>query len=238
MARALSKLGFCSRGQAWELIRAGRVRINDAICRDGERRVMLEMDRIAVDGERIAKAQKVYAMLNKPRGLVTTTVDERGRKTVYTCLADATELPKMFPVGRLDQASEGLLLFTNDTAWAARITAPQSHVAKTYHVQIDRVADSALLKQLEQGVDLDGEFLTAKRIRVLRAGGKNCWLEIVLDEGRNRHIRRMLAAFDIAVLRLVRVAIGGLALGDLPKGKWRALTRGEVRQLASPENNF
>jgi 23S rRNA pseudouridine2605 synthase len=170
-------------------------------------------------------------MLNKPRGYVTTASDERGRDTVYTLL-DAAELPWLAPVGRLDKASEGLLLLTNDSAWAARITAPESHVEKTYHVQIDRLPDLALLASLKRGVEEDGERLLAQNVSELRRGEKNAWLEIVLDEGRNRQIRRLLAAHGVGVLRLVRVAIGPVALGTLAKGAFRALHAAEVTALS------
>ena len=229
----MSKLGYCSRSQAWELIKAGRVRVNGRGQRDAEARVEPGRDRIEVDGVVVGAAERVYVMLNKPRGLVTTAADEQGRETVFQCFA-GSNLPRLSAVGRLDMASEGLLLFTNDTAWAARITAPESRLEKTYHVQIDRVADAELLEQLTRGARDEGEWLAAKRGACLRAGEKNSWLEIVLDEGKNRHLRRLLGALGIEVLRLVRVAIGTLALGELAKGKWRRLTVAETRALAIP----
>jgi 23S rRNA pseudouridine2605 synthase len=201
--------------------------LNGAVVRNPEYPVAPARDRIEVDGRSVAAESKVYLMLNKPRGLITTLRDERGRDTVFRCF-DGAALPFVSPVGRLDQASEGLLLFTNDTAWAARLTDPANHVDKTYHVQVDCLADEALTRRLEAGVTTDGEFLAANNARVLRRGEKNAWLEIVLDEGRNRHIRRLLATCDVRVLRLVRVAIGSLQLGDLPKGQWRALAPREV----------
>ena len=170
-------------------------------------------------------------MLNKPRGLVTTTRDERGRDTVYRCLEGAG-LRWTAPVGRLDKASEGLLLFTNDPEWAARVTDPAYGPDKTYHVQIDRVPDEALLCALQAGIHTGGEHLAARQARLLRAGERNAWVEIVLDEGRNRQIRRLLEAFDIRVLRLVRVAIGPLVLGTLAKGAWRMLDAAEREALA------
>lgn len=213
-------------------MRAGRVRVGGRVVRDPEFPTDPARDEIVVDGEASGAVAPLYLMLNKPRGLVTTASDERGRETVYRCfdgarLDDGHPLPWIAPVGRLDKASEGLLLFTNDPLWAARITDPATGPHKTYRVQIDRVPDDALLAALSDGVDADGERLSAVSATLLRAGGKNAWVEIVLDEGRNRQIRRLLAAFDIATLRLIRVAIGELALGELPKGQWRVLTAAE-----------
>ena len=231
LARALSKLGYCSRSQARGLIQAGRVRVNGVPRRDPEWRVNLERDRLQVDEQAVRGEAKVYLMLNKPRGLVTTASDEQGRDTVFECLA-GKGLPFVAPVGRLDKASEGLLLLTNDTAWAARITAPESHLDKTYHVQVDCLADEDLARRIQAGAEAEGELLAARRVSVLRQGTRNSWLEIVLDEGKNRHIRRLLAALGVGVMRLVRVTIGPLPLGDLAKGQFRHLTSSEVRNLA------
>jgi 23S rRNA pseudouridine2605 synthase len=231
LARALSKLGFCSRAQAFSLVRSGRVRLNQKLARDPESPVRVGTDRIDVDGKQVNPAGKVYLMLNKPRGLVTTRTDEKGRKTIYSVLPDHENW--LAPVGRLDMASEGLLLLTNDSAWGARIASPDAHIEKTYHVQIDTVADSRVIDRIHEGVRTeDGDFLVAKRASILRLGKKNSWLEIVLDEGKNRHIRRMLSEVGIEVLRLVRVAIGTVKLGDLPKGKTRPLTDQEKEALA------
>ena len=186
--------------------------------------------RIVVQGDEAPPPVREYLMLNKPRGLVTTARDEQGRDTVYRCF-DGAGLPWLAPVGRLDKASEGLLLFCNDPEWAARVTDPVGGPDKTYHVQVDRRPDAGLLAALVDGVGVEGEHLGAKSATLLRAGARNAWLEITLDEGRNRQIRRLLGAFDIGVLRLVRVAIGDLPLGDLAKGQWRRLTSGEVAAL-------
>ena len=185
------------------------------------------------DGKPVGAAEKVYIALNKPRGVVTTANDERDRSTVYDVLRDAGFALGAWiaPVGRLDKASEGLLLMTNDSGWAASLTDPASHLDKTYHVQIDALPEPSLLRTLRAGATVDGFRLAAKSIEILRRGEKNAWLEIVLDEGRNRHIRNLLAAHGVGVLRLIRVAIGAFALGDLAKGCWRELTASEVVAL-------
>jgi 23S rRNA pseudouridine2605 synthase len=236
LARVLSKQGLCSRTEAARWIAAGRVAVDGRVVRDPEFPIQRGRQRIVVDGRDIDQAARLYLMLNKPRGLITTARDERGRDTVYRCFDGAqwqgAPLPWLAPVGRLDQASEGLLLFCNDPEWAARITDPELGPDKTYHVQIDAIPNAAALAALVAGVVEDGEPLRAKSARLLRSGEKNAWLEIVLDEGRNRQIRRLLAAFDIGVLRLLRVAIGELALGELGKGQWRMLSATEVAQLS------
>jgi 23S rRNA pseudouridine2605 synthase len=229
-ARVISKLGLGSRTQGAQWVREGRVRVNGRLIKDPEFPVDQAADLISVDGEQASQPQLVI-MLNKPRGLVTTTRDEQGRDTVYRCLEGAG-LPWLAPVGRLDKASEGLLLFSNDSKWAAQMTNPATGPDKTYHVQIDRIADEALAAKLARGTTVDGELLCARRVRCLRQGQKYAWMEIVLDEGRNRQIRRLLGAFDIAVLRLVRISVGDLQLGDLPKGAWRIVTQREIESLA------
>jgi 23S rRNA pseudouridine2605 synthase len=230
LARALSKLGCCSRTQAVALVRGGRVRLNGSFTRNPEAPVRLERDRIEVDGSVVRSATMIYLMMNKPRGVVTTAADEQGRATVYSLLPPG--LPWIAPVGRLDKASEGLLLLTNDSQWAAKVLDPETHLEKTYHVQIHGHTDESVLNRLVKGVRTDdGERLSAKRGKSLRQGSKNAWLEIVLDEGKNRQIRRMLEALGIEVLRLVRVAIGDLKLGELPKGGTRPLTPEEKELL-------
>lgn len=230
LARVLSKRGLCSRSEAERLVRAGRVRVEGRVVRDPEYPTDLQHASIVLDDAAATPVVRRYLMLNKPRGMLTTTTDERGRDTVYRCL-DGAELGWVAPVGRLDKASEGLLLFCNDPKWAARITDPASGPVKTYHVQVGCVPADELLQRLQSGIHCDGEVLHAKSVTLLRAGEKNAWLEVVLGEGRNRQIRRMLAACGIGVVRLVRVAIGTLALGDLPKGKWRILTAEEIAAL-------
>lgn len=230
LARALSKLGYCSRQQAVELIRQGKVRLNGSTPKNPEAPVRLGTDRIEVQGQRLRSAEKIYLMLNKPRGIVTSASDEKGCDTVYSLLPSG--LTWLAPVGRLDKASEGLLLFTNDSQWNARITNPATHLDKTYHVQIAAIADSSLIEKLRRGVETQrNELLRCKRASLLRSGEKNSWLELTLDEGKNRHIRRMLDALDIEVLRLIRVSIGPVSLGDLAKGAYRPVTSTELTAL-------
>ena len=229
LARVLSKRGICSRTEAARWIIQGRVAVAGRIINDPEYPADASSD-ITIDGVRPGSATPVHVALNKPRGLVTTTSDEQGRETVYACFRDA-DLGWLAPAGRLDKASEGLLLFSNDPEWAAGITDPATGPGKTYHVQVDSTVDQALLDALVRGVIDAGEPLMATHAALLRSGGKTSWLEIRLDEGRNRHIRRLLGAFDIRVLRLVRVAIGDLVLGDLPKGQWRLLSDEDLELL-------
>jgi len=225
-------MGYCSRSQASALIRAGRVTRNGRTVRDPESPVRLPQDRIAVDGSPLNQAPAIYLVMNKPRGVVTTASDEKGRETVYDLLEP--QLPWAGPVGRLDKASEGLLLLTNDSEWSAKITEPASHLDKKYHVQVNRVADADLLARIVQGSAPEGkagEDLRARQARILRHGNKNSWLEITLDEGKNRQIRRLLETLEVQVLRLVRVSIGPLELGDLKKGAARRLTAEEKKAI-------
>jgi 23S rRNA pseudouridine2605 synthase len=229
VARALSKMGYCSRSQAVALVRAGRVTLSGRRVTDPDEPVRPEHDQLAVDGTPVQEQQKIYLVMNKPRGVVSTASDEKGRKTVYDLLASGHVW--VGPVGRLDKASEGLLLMTNDSEWAARITDPASHLEKTYHVQVDCVATNDVVKKITRGLVAGKDRLRAKSARVLRQGEKHSWLEITLDEGKNRQIRRLLEALGIEVLRLVRVSIGPLELGDLGKGEVRPLAEEEKQAL-------
>lgn len=229
LPRMLSRLGFCSRSQAEALVVDGRVTVNGQVVTTLSRRVN-PSDVLTVDGRKVTAAAPCYLLLNKPRGLVTTARDEQGRNTIYSCLQAWGER-HIAPVGRLDQASEGLLLLTNDSKFAARLLDPQSHLDKTYHVQIDRIFTAEECLRCEQGQEVNGEWLVAKKMRVLRQGEKNCWLEVVLDEGKNRQIRRLLEALGVEVQRLVRIAFGPLQLGELAKGEARELTASELAAL-------
>lgn len=231
LPRALSKLGYCSRSEAVKLIEAGRVKVNSIVCRDLRFRVKLTKDKIEVDDKIIKPKEFTYIMLNKPRGLVTTAKDEKNRDTVYKCF-EGHNLPYIFPVGRLDKASEGLLLFTNDTHWANEILDPENRIHKTYHIKLNRKVNDDLVSKINSGIkDKNGEILEVVSAKILREGTKTCWLEIVLDEGKNRHIRRIFENLGIEVLRLVRVSIGNLKLGDLKKGEFRILQEKEIESI-------
>jgi 23S rRNA pseudouridine2605 synthase len=216
------------------LIEAGRVRVNGAVVRDTSLRVTPERDRIEVDGAPVARAGHVYVMLNKPRGLVTTMNDPQGRSTIYECLRGAS-LPFVVPVGRLDKASEGLLLLSNDSRWSARLIDPAAHVDKVYHVQVRGSELTSVVEGVSAGIveRATGERLDVKSISLLRTGSRSgAWFECVLDEGKNRQLRRIFAEVGVEVQRLIRVAVGSIKLGDLAKGHWRLLGADEVRTLS------
>ena len=235
VARVISKRGYCSRSQAEKLVREGHVILRGKPVRDPESPAY-ENDEILVDGVPITASEFVYFAMNKPRGIVTTASDEKGRKTVmdlfreqYNKMFPGKSMPHIAPVGRLDAASEGLLLFTNDTAWADRALTDASHL-KIYRVQVKGKPSAAELSQMEKGFNVpprvfgeSEEFMHAERAILYSEGDKNCWLEITLSEGKNREIRRMLAHLGYEVMRLMRIQFDKYMLGDLKPGEIHAI---------------
>jgi len=232
LARALSKFGVCSRREAARWIAAGRVRVGGVVERSPERWLDPRRDRVAVDGREVGDdVERIVVAFHKPVGLVTTRVDPAGRPTVYDALGDLGRW--VFPVGRLDRDSAGLLVLTNDHRLGHRLSDPEHHVPKAYHVRVSGVPDPAALRALREGVPLAGGGPTRPaRVRLLGAARDGTsWLEVVITEGRNRQVRRMCAAVGHEVRALVRVRVGGLGLGELRPGEWRRLEPDEVARL-------
>lgn len=229
LERVLSKAGAGSRTEARRWIGAGRVQVNRKVVTNPDQWVDLERDRISLDGKPLQKAAPTYLLLYKPTGYLTTYRDPEGRKTIYDLLPDRERY--LFPVGRLDLDTSGLLILTNDTAFAERLTNPDYKVPKTYLVKASTYLSDEQLDLLRNGVELkDGPTRPAVVNRIRESGGKTVF-EITITEGRNRQVRRMVEALDAKVLKLVRIAIGDLRIGDLAIGTTRELTREEVRAL-------
>lgn len=231
LQKLLSEAGVASRRKAEELISAGRVRVNGAAAEIGGK-ADPDRDRITVDGKLIeTKKKKVYLMLHKPRGYITTMSDEMERKCVAELVQDVPE--RVFPVGRLDRESEGLLLMTNDGEFANAMTHPSRHVPKVYRVTVRPGITEEQLIRMSTGMMIEGRKTAPAVVRVLLEEPGRVVLEIVLREGRNRQIRKMCEQLGLEVARLRRTAVGFLKLGMLPAGKWRPLTAEEVRRLSS-----
>lgn len=231
VARILNKRGFCSRSAAEKLVRENRVRLNGKFVCNPETPAK-ESDKIEVDGNLVEQNSFVYFAMNKPRGIVTTASDERGRKTVMDILRGKISV-HIFPVGRLDKASEGLLLLTNDTQFADKILAPETHFEKEYRVQVSRIPSDEEMLAMRKGLLVpprvfgeDPEFMQMADVKIFRTNEeKNSgWIDVILREGKNREIRRILKTFGIEVLRLIRVRIGNWTLGDLKPGEIRRLS--------------
>lgn len=229
LERVISKAGLGSRTEARQWIAAGRVKVNGRAVRDPDHWVDLQRDKVAFDGKPLQREKRTYLLLYKPTGYITTHRDPQGRPTVYDLLPERDRY--LFSVGRLDLETSGLLILTNDTQFAERLTNPDYKVPKTYLVKASTFLTDEQLDQLRKGIELkDGPTRPARVERLREAGGKTVF-EITITEGRNRQVRRMVEALEAKVLKLVRVAIGSLTIGDLPIGKTRELTPEEVRQL-------
>lgn len=229
--RAIAATGFCSRRHADELISAGKVKVNGVIATDFNLSIDLTHDRLEVDGERLSAKTYEYIVVNKPRGIVTTCNDEMGRQSVLALLPE--DLAHLKPVGRLDMDSEGLLLLTNDGNVAQNLSHPSKHVFKRYEALVQgAISDSALL-QMAKGMRLDDGVTLPAEVKLMQRNADESIFEIAIHEGRNRQIRRMCAKLGYPIIRLVRVAIGGLQLGELEAGEWRHLTVHELKALKS-----
>lgn len=227
LQKILSARGICSRRQAEALLDAGRVTCDGRVCHLGDK-ADPEKSIILVDGKPIPAAQRaVYIMLHKPRGFVTTMQDEKGRKNAAQLIDCGT---RVYPVGRLDMDSEGLLLFTNDGDFAKKMTHPSHQVDKIYHTWVENYTEEAFQK-VQNPVELDGYLIAPPKVSLLHKNGNHALLEIAIHEGRNRQVRRMCQMAGMYVTRLRRVSQGSLQLGDLPKGKWRYLTEEEITRL-------
>jgi len=230
LERVLSKAGVGSRVDARSWTHAGRVRVNGQITRNPDQWIDMKRDRVLFDGKPLVARERIYLLLYKPPGYLTTYKDPEGRPTVYDLIADAGTF--LSPVGRLDLDTSGLLLMTNDNQFAERVTNPNSHVPKTYLVKASAVLTDTQLQQLRDGLELADGLTRPALVTRLRDSGKYTHFEITLTEGRNRQVRRMVEALEAKVLKLVRVRIGRIAIGRLLIGKWRLLTAAEVASLS------
>ncbi len=238
LARFLAHAGIASRRHAEDLIAAGRVKVNGEVVTTQGIRIDPERDVVLVDGKAVRAEQTcVYLLLNKPPGYVTTSRDPQGRPTVLDLLPSALRALRVYPVGRLDRDTSGLLLLTNNGDFALRLSHPRYALEKCYHALLSGCPTEGELEKLRTGVTFredDGSLFTTSpaRVRILRREGRDCWIELTIHEGRKRQIRRMLAVVGHSVSQLERVGIGPLSLGNLPVGKWRHLTEDEVRLLS------
>ena len=229
LERVLSKAGVGSRTEARAWIAAGRVKVNGTVTRDPDQWIDLERDRVWFDNRPLEARERLYVLLYKPAGYLTTYKDPEGRPTVYDLIADVGTF--LSPVGRLDLDTSGLLLMTNDNQFAERVTNPNSHVPKTYLVEASALVTDEQLQRLRDGIELSDGPTRPATVTRLRDSARDAHFEITLTEGRNRQVRRMVEALGARVLELVRVRIGSIAIGALPIGKWRLLTREEVEAL-------
>lgn len=227
LARVLSKLGFASRSEAADLIKAGRVKVTGRVVKDPERRTFIGKEKIEVDGRSVEAGEKIYLAMNKPLGVLTTYSDPQGRPTVYDFLPSMSSW--VFPVGRLDAKTTGLLLFTNDTEWGEILTHSSYGIPKTYEVKLRGELDDRGVERLRGGVELDDGHKTLPcQCEVFKRSKGSTWLKMVIKEGKNRQIRRMAESLGFEVVKLRRVAVGDVTLGGLKPGQTRSLTRQEV----------
>ena len=229
LQKFMSECGVASRRKSEELIESGKVRVNGAVASLGDK-INPKNDTVTVSGKKIVKQKEhKYIMLHKPRGFITTMSDEMERKCVAQLISDVPQ--RVYPVGRLDRESEGLLLFTNDGEFANALTHPKKHVSKTYRVTVRPGVTDEQLSAITEGIIIDDRKTAPAEVRVVTKEENRVVLEIILYEGRNRQIRKMCEQLDLEVARLKRTAIGSVKLGMLKQGDWRDLTEDEVRKL-------
>jgi len=229
LERVLSKAGLGSRTDARKWIGAGRIRVNGTLIQTPDHWVDLERDQVMLDGKPVRAGRKIYLLLYKPKGYITSYKDPEGRPTVYDLIQSVGQW--VVPVGRLDQDTSGLLLLTNDTHFADLVTNPEYKISKTYLVKTSMRLSDEQLEQLRKGVMLKDGPTQPAIVQRVRDSGKYTFLEITIREGRNRQVRRMIEAIGSKVLKLVRTEIGGLRIGDLPIGTYRELSPAEVKLL-------
>lgn len=229
LQKYLSQCAVASRRKAEELIESGRVKVNGRPAKLGDK-VSPKRDTVTVSGKKIVpQKNNVYIMLHKPRGFITTMEDERGRKCVASLVEDVGT--RVYPVGRLDKNSEGLLLMTNDGEFSNAMMHPSRHITKTYRVTIRPDISEDQITALSEGIEIDGRMTAPADVRILEKRDGRVVIEMILREGRNREIRKMCEALDLEVARLKRTAVGTIKLGMLPQGKWRELKEDEVHKL-------
>lgn len=228
LERAISKLGLHSRKVARELILAGKVQVDGRFIKDPEFKVVPEKIKLIIDDIQMQKAKTLYLMLNKPKGVVTTSQDEKGRKTIYSCLPEINQhLPA---VGRLDMMTSGLLILTNDNRFSSWLTDPKNSIPRNYIVTVRGEVSEDEIQDMIQGVEDEGELLKANHVQIIKASGKESQLRVELCEGKNREIRRLMLAFNHEVTALKRISFGQLEIGALELGEWRELTKEELKK--------
>jgi len=228
--RVLSRFGLASRAEARKAIVTGRIKVNGQVVRDPDFWIRADRDTLHLDGNRLRQARKLYLLFYKPKGVITSHGDPDQRKTIYDYL-DKT-LPWVSPVGRLDKDTSGLLLLTNDTEFANFVADPASQIPRTYTVKASGLIGDEIIAALAAGVEMKrGDWARPRSVRKLEDRGKYTWLEVVLTEGKNREVRRMIEAVGFKVLKLVRTRIGPCALTGLQVGKWRQLQPREISEL-------
>ena len=236
LQKFMARCGVASRREAESIILSGRVKVNKKVVTELGTKVDEDNDKVFLDGELIRPEKKLYyIMLNKPKGYVTTAKDKFDRKTVLELVSDVEA--RLYPVGRLDYDSEGLLLLTNDGDFAYKMTHPTQHIPKKYHAVVEGIADLGHVLKLRQGVEIDGYLTKPAKVEIKETRERTTQLNITISEGKNRQIRRMCEAVGLPVIKLTRVSVGSVMLGNLPKGKWRHLTEAEVNLLYGGEKS-